>query len=131
VIAAMPTLAALVVDDSAAMRRHVRQALAALPGFEVSEACDGADAWRQLVSARFDILLTDLNMPVLDGLKLVALVRQGTALAGLPILVITGEAAAADRQRALELGADALLAKPVEGPAVVAAVRSLLRGRAG
>jgi two-component system chemotaxis response regulator CheY len=126
---AMPTFTALVVDDSAVMRRHVRQALASQPGFEVTEACDGADAWRRLATSRFDILLTDLNMPVLDGLKLVALVRQGDALAGLPILVITGEAAEADRQRALALGANALLAKPVEALAVVAAVRALLRGR--
>jgi two-component system chemotaxis response regulator CheY len=127
----MPILAALVVDDSAAMRRHVREALSSLPGFEVTEACDGADAWRRLVTTRFDILLTDLNMPVLDGLKLVALVRGGSADPALPILVITGESAETDRQRALELGANALLDKPVEAPVVVAAVRALLGGRGG
>jgi two-component system chemotaxis response regulator CheY len=126
----MAHLHALVVDDSPAMRRHVREALASLPGCEVTEACDGADAWRWLATRRFDVLVTDLNMPVLDGLKLVALVRQG-ADPRLPILVITAEAGATDRQRAIELGANALLGKPVDGPAVVEAVRALLGGRVG
>jgi two-component system chemotaxis response regulator CheY len=127
----MTTVSALVVDDSAAMRRHVREALASLPGFEVAEACDGADAWRQLATAHFDILLTDLDMPVLDGLKLVALVRQAAVDPRLPILVITGEAAQADRERVLSLGANALLPKPVEALQVIAAVRALLAARSG
>ena len=108
----MPELTALVVDDSPAMRRQVCQALAELPGLLAREAGDGAEAWRLLAAGRFDILLTDLNMPRLDGLKLAALVRQGGPHRAMPIVVVTTEGATADRGRAAEVGADAYLIKP-------------------
>ncbi|HSN93022.1 MAG TPA: response regulator, partial [Anaeromyxobacteraceae bacterium] len=79
----------LVVDDSPAMRRALCEALERLQGVTTVEAGDGADAWRKLSSAAFDILLTDINMPVLDGLKLVGLVRQGGPHQRIPIVVIT------------------------------------------
>lgn len=123
----MATLHALVVDDSPSMRTQLRYALGRLPGVVTSEAGDGADAWRKLSSAAFDILLTDINMPVLDGLKLVALVRQGGPHQRIPIVVITTEGAEADRRRALALGASTYLVKPVQAPQVVDAVRTLLR----
>ena len=123
----MAPLHALVVDDSPSMRTQLRYALGRLPGVVTSEAADGADAWRKLQSAAFDILLTDINMPVLDGLKLVALVRQGGAHQRIPIVVVTTEGAEADRRRALALGASTYLVKPVQAPQVVDAVRILLR----
>ena len=123
----MATLHALVVDDSPSMRKQLCYALGRLAGMATSEAADGADAWRKLSSAAFDILLTDINMPVLDGLKLVGLVRQGGAHQRIPIVVITTEGAEADRRRALSLGASTYLVKPVQAPQVVEAVRVLLR----
>jgi two-component system chemotaxis response regulator CheY len=123
----MALLHALVVDDSPAMRRQLCYALARLEGVATSEACDGAEAWRKLASATFHIVLTDINMPVLDGLKLVSLVRQGGAHQRIPIVVITTEGAEADRRRAMSLGASHYLVKPVQAPQVVDAVRGLLR----
>jgi len=123
----MATLHALVVDDSPSMRKQLCYALARLEGMATSEAGDGAEAWRKLASATFDIVLTDINMPVLDGLKLVALVRQGGVHQRVPIVVITTEGAEADRRRAMALGANHYLVKPVQAPQVVEAVRSLLR----
>jgi len=123
----MAPLHALVVDDSPSMRKQLCYALGRLPGMVTSEAADGADAWRKLSSAAFDILLTDINMPVLDGLKLVALVRQAGVHQRIPIIVITTEGAEADRRRALALGASTYLVKPVQAPQVVEAVRTLLR----
>jgi len=123
----MAPLHALVVDDSPSMRRQLCYALARLEGMATSEAGDGVDAWRKLSSARFDILLTDINMPVLDGLKLVGLVRQGGAHQHIPIVVITTEGAEADRRRALGLGASSYLVKPVQAPQVIDTVRVLLR----
>jgi two-component system chemotaxis response regulator CheY len=123
----MSSLHALIVDDSPSMRRQLCYALARLEGMATSEAGDGVDAWRKLSSARFDILLTDINMPVLDGLKLVALVRQAGAHQRIPIIVVTTEGAEADRRRALALGASTYLVKPVQAPQVVEAVRTLLR----
>ena len=123
----MALLNALVVDDSPSMRKQLCYALARLEGMATSEAGDGAEAWRKLASAAFDIVLTDINMPVMDGLKLVALVRQGGVHQRVPIVVITTEGAEADRRRAMALGASHFLVKPVQAPQVVETVRVLLR----
>jgi two-component system chemotaxis response regulator CheY len=123
----MAHLHALIVDDSGAMRKQLAYALQRLGGVNTVEATDGADAWRKLSSAAFDIVLTDINMPLLDGLKLVALVRAGGPHQRIPIVVITTEGAEADRRRAMSLGASAYLVKPVQATQVVEAVRALLR----
>jgi two-component system chemotaxis response regulator CheY len=122
----MAHLQALVVDDSGAMRRQLAYALQRIAGMGTVEATDGVDAWRKLSSAAFDIVLTDINMPLMDGLKLVALVRGGGAHQRVPIVVITTQGAEADRKRALALGASAYLVKPVQADRVVEAVRRLL-----
>jgi two-component system chemotaxis response regulator CheY len=123
----MAHLRALVVDDSSAMRKQLCYALRRVVGMETMEAADGADAWRKLTTATFDIVITDINMPLLDGLKLVALVRAGGPHQHVPLVVITTEGAEADRKRAMSLGASAYLVKPVLANQVVDAVRSLLR----
>jgi two-component system chemotaxis response regulator CheY len=123
----MAQLHALVVDDSAAMRKQLCYALRRVVGVDTVEAADGADAWRKLASAAFDIVLTDINMPLLDGLKLVAMVRAGGPHQRVPIVVITTEGAEADRKRAMNLGANAYLVKPVQANQVVDTVRGLLR----
>jgi two-component system chemotaxis response regulator CheY len=117
---------ALVVDDSAAVRRQLSAMLRRLPGLQAVEAVDGADAWRKLCTGAFDLLVTDINMPVLDGLKLISLVRAGGSHQRVPVLVVTTEGAEADRQRALGLGADGYLVKPVQGAQVVEAAARLL-----
>ena len=123
----MAHLHALVVDDSSAMRKQLAYALQRIAGMATVEAVDGADAWRKLSGAVFDIVLTDINMPLMDGLKLVALVRTGGAHQRVPIVVITTETAEADRKRAMSLGASAYLVKPVQASQVVETVRALLR----
>jgi len=119
---------ALVVDDSPAMRRQLSHALQRTLGISAVEAADGAEAWKKLAEARFDIVLTDVNMPVMDGLKFIALVRQAGGHRAVPIVVITTEGAEADRGRAMALGANAYLVKPVQSQQVAAAVRRLLGG---
>jgi two-component system chemotaxis response regulator CheY len=123
----MARLHALVVDDSSAMRKQLAHALQRVVGIDATEAEDGADAWRKLSSASFDLLLTDINMPLMDGLKLVSLVRAGGPHQRIPIVVITTESAEADRRRAMTLGASAYLVKPVQAQQVVETVRALLR----
>jgi len=122
----MPPRTALVVDDSPAMRQQVCSALAQVEGLATREAANGVEVWLLLAGGRFDILFTDLNMPRLDGLKLVALVRQGGLHQAIPIVIITTESAEADRQRALELGADVYLLKPVEPGRLVEVIEELL-----
>ncbi len=117
---------ALVVDDSAAMRRQLCLALARL-AIRADEAGDGAEAWRMLQGeVRYDLVVTDVNMPRLDGLKLVSLIRGGGPHQRTPILMITTESGAEDRRRAESLGANGYLVKPVQGQQVVAAVKELL-----
>lgn len=114
------------VDDSLQLRRSVMYALQKLPDVLCVEAGDGAEALRKLRGGPFDIVLSDINMPVLDGLKLVAHIRADPSLAKLPIVMITTESAEADRERALKLGANAYLVKPVQAIEVVETVKSLL-----
>ncbi|HYD43421.1 MAG TPA: response regulator [Anaeromyxobacter sp.] len=123
----MAQLHALVVDDSPAMRKQLSYALQRVMGMDATEAGDGADAWRKLATSTFDILITDINMPLMDGLKLVSLVRSGGPHQRIPIVVITTESAEADRRRAMALGASAYLVKPVQAQQVVETVKTLLR----
>lgn len=123
----MAQLHALVVDDSPAMRKQLSYALQRVMGLEATEAGDGADAWRKLAATTFDIVITDINMPMMDGLKLVSMVRAGGTHQRVPIVVITTESAEADRRRAMALGASAYLVKPVQAQQVVETVKALLR----
>ena len=121
-------LRALVVDDSQAMRRSLVYALRRIPHLACDEAEDGAAGLKALAAARYDLVLTDINMPLLDGLKLIAHVRGGGAGAHqrVPIVVITTESAEEDRARALSLGANAYLVKPVQAHQVLHTVQQLL-----
>jgi len=119
-------LTALVVEDSPTMRQLIVFALSRIRGLTVVEADDGVDALKKLAGGKFDIILTDINMPVMDGLKLVKRVRSDEVLKDIPIVIITTEGAEEDRQRALALGANAYITKPIQAPQVIAKVKSLL-----
>lgn len=117
---------ALVVEDSPPMRRMIVFALSRIRELTVTEADDGVDALRRIASMRFDIIITDINMPILDGLKLVKRLRADDAYKDVPIIIITTEGAEEDRQRALALGANAYITKPIQAPQVIAMVRETL-----
>jgi two-component system chemotaxis response regulator CheY len=119
-------LHALVVEDSPTMRQLISFALRRIKGLEVEEADDGVDGLKKLSEQRFDILITDINMPVMDGLKLVSLVRKDETHKDIPIVIITTEGAAEDRQRAMSLGANAYITKPIQAPQVINCVKKLL-----
>ena len=118
--------AALVVEDSPTMRQLIVFALRRLQSLKVTEADDGVDALRKLQAGKFDILITDINMPIMDGLKLVSLVRKDETHKDIPIVIITTEGAQEDRQRALSLGANAYITKPIQAPQVINTVKELL-----
>jgi two-component system chemotaxis response regulator CheY len=117
----------LIVEDSPTMRQLLVFALKRLQGVEVVEAKDGMDGLRKVTSDHFDLALVDINMPVMDGLKLIHLIRDEESLKGMPIVVITTEGANEDRARALALGADEYLTKPVQANRVLAVVKGLLK----
>ncbi len=123
----MSEYSCLVVEDSPMMRQLLVFALARLKNLRVTEADDGVDGLRKLASAKFDIILTDINMPIMDGLKLVKRVRSDPTHKETPIVIITTEGANEDRQRALQLGANAYITKPIQAPQVIATVKELLQ----
>lgn len=117
----------LVVEDSPTMRQLIAFALKRVQGSRVVEATDGVDALRKLASQRFDMLLVDINMPIMDGLKLVSLVRGDPANKDIPIIIITTEGAEEDRKRALSLGANAYLPKPIQTQELLKLVNQYLK----
>ena len=116
----------LIVEDSPMMRQLLVFALARVKNLRVIEADDGVDGLRKLASSKFDVIITDINMPIMDGLKLVKRVRMDPMHKDTPILVISTESAQEDRQRALALGANAYITKPIQAPQVIAKVKELL-----
>jgi len=121
------TLYALVVEDSPTMRQLIVFALSRVKALKVVEADDGVDALKKLSQQHFDVLITDINMPMMDGLKLVSMVRKDEAHKEIPIIIITTEGAQEDRQRALSLGANAYITKPIQAPQVISKVKELLK----
>jgi two-component system chemotaxis response regulator CheY len=117
----------LIVEDSPTMRQLLVFALRRLKGVEIVEAEDGMDGLRKVSSDPFDIALIDINMPVMDGLKLIRLMRSEESLKNIPVVVITTEGASEDRDRALALGANEYLTKPIQANRVLAVVKDLLK----
>ncbi|MDB4974146.1 MAG: Chemotaxis regulator [Myxococcaceae bacterium] len=117
----------LVVEDSQVMRQLLVFALQRVRELDVTEADDGVDALRKLAGNRFDIIITDIYMPIMDGLKLVKRIRSDESYNNVPIIVVTTEGSQEDRTRALALGANAYITKPIQGPQVVAKVKELLQ----
>ncbi len=119
----------LVVDDSATVRQLIKMVLQKDGAYQLSDAKDGLEALDKLAKGSFDLLLTDVNMPNLDGLGLIAAVRNQLQ-SSIPIIVVTTRGAEKDRDRGLELGANTYLTKPIDGSALSKAVGKTL-GRQG
>ncbi|MHC8355569.1 response regulator [Pseudomonas sp. LB3P81] len=100
----------LVVDDSLTVRELQRKLLLNR-GYDVAVAVDGMDGWNALRSEDFDLLITDIDMPRMDGIELVSLLRQDNRLQSLPVMVVSYKDREEDRRRGLDAGADYYLAK--------------------
>jgi two-component system chemotaxis response regulator CheY len=117
----------LIVEDSPTMRQLLVFALKRIKDVEIVEAQDGMDGLRKVTSDHFDLAFVDINMPVMDGLKLISLIRGEENLASMPICVITTEGANEDRERAIALGANEYLTKPIQANKVLAVARSQMK----
>lgn len=117
----------LIVEDSPTMRQLLVFALKRLKDIEIVEAQDGMDGLRKVTSDSFDLALVDINMPVMDGLKLISLIRGESSLQSMPICVITTEGATEDREKAMALGADEYLTKPIQANLVLTMAKGLLK----
>jgi two-component system chemotaxis response regulator CheY len=116
----------LIVEDSPTMRQMISFALKRIRGLEIVEAGDGVDGYKKLTTEKFDLMLTDVIMPVMDGLKLISLVRSREETRHLPIIVITTRGAEEDRAKAMALGANSYILKPIQSFNVYTEVRKLL-----
>ncbi len=121
----------LIVEDSGTMRSLIASTLEGLDGpVKVDEAENGFEALRLLPRQRYDLILTDINMPDINGLELVSFVKSGDATRDIPLVIVSTEGSERDRERGLELGADAYLVKPFEPAELERIVLDLLeRGR--
>ncbi|WP_027595746.1 hybrid sensor histidine kinase/response regulator [Pseudomonas sp. LAIL14HWK12:I7] len=121
----------LVVDDSLTVRELQRKLLGNR-GYEVAVAVDGMDGWNALRGEDFDLLITDIDMPRMDGIELVTLVRRDQRLQSLPVMVVSYKDREEDRRRGLDAGADYYLAKAsFHDDALLDAVVELIGGAQG
>jgi two-component system chemotaxis response regulator CheY len=108
----------LVVEDSASTRSFVRAILedpasvAAIGALEVTEAQSGFDAMRLLPRAHYDLIITDINMPDVNGLELIHFIRKSEHYRTTPLVIISTQATERDVERGRQLGADAFVPKP-------------------
>jgi len=117
----------LIVEDSSTMRALLTSALEELDvAVKITEAESGFEALRLLPRQSFDLIVTDINMPDINGLELVSFVRNNTAYQEIPLIIVSTEGSERDRDKGVGLGADAYLVKPFEPEALRDVVRELL-----
>ena len=115
----------MTVDDSATIRQMVALTLRDA-GYEVVEAIDGRDALERLASESVDMLITDLNMPNLDGVGLIRAVRQDPANRFIPIIMLTTESADSKKQDGKAAGASGWIVKPFKPEQLLGVVKMVL-----
>lgn len=120
----MPNI--LVVEDSPTMRQLIGFAMKRISNARVIEATDGVDALKKISTEKVDLIICDINMPVMDGLKLVSLVRGNPAFKDVPIIMVTTEGAEEDRKRAIAIGANDYLPKPIQTQELIKLVNNYL-----
>jgi len=120
-----PAIRVLTVDDSASMRALLLGALSSR-GFAVEQAEDGQQAFEWLASNEVDVIITDINMPRLDGFGLIEKLRASTLHADRPILVLTTESSEEKKQRARNAGATGWIVKPFDADKLTAALRRVI-----
>ncbi len=116
----------LIVEDSPTMRQLIIFALRRLKNVKIVEASDGVEGLKKLQKDVFDLIITDINMPIMDGLKLVSIIRRDEIYKNVPVIIITTESGREDRERALSLGANAYVTKPIQAPEVLKLVEQYL-----
>jgi len=119
------TASILIVDDSNSVRMAIRMALTGA-GYAVTEAADGAQGLSKANGSKFDMIITDLNMPNMDGLTMIRTLRKSPAQCGTPILFLTTESEDAMKQQAKTAGATGWLVKPFVPDQLVKVVRKVL-----
>ena len=122
----------LIVEDSPTMRALLVSALEDLEGsLKISEVESGFEALRQLPRESYDLILTDINMPDINGLELVSFVKTNEAYRSIPLIIVSTEGSERDRDKGMSLGADAYLVKPFDPEDLREVARELLSRSSG
>jgi two-component system chemotaxis response regulator CheY len=117
-------LTVLAIDDSRTIREMLRETLSSA-GFDVHVAVDGLDGLEKLRALSPNVIITDINMPRLDGFGVIEAVRAGAYRSALPILVLTTESAPDLKERARKSGATGWIVKPFDDAKLVSAIRRI------
>jgi two-component system chemotaxis response regulator CheY len=115
----------MIVDDSASLRQVVRIALSNA-GYEVVEANDGKDALSKLGGQRYHLIISDVNMPNMDGIELLKAIKQHANYKFTPVLMLTTESGEAKKQEGQAAGAKAWIVKPFQPQQLLMAVSKLV-----
>jgi len=119
-------LRVLIVDDSQ-MTRNFHAYILREAGYKICEASDGYEAMELLLSKNFDIVLTDINMPRMDGFTFINTVRNQQEIRHIPIIIISTEDAAEDKRKGFEVGVDFYIVKPVSPDKLIKSIEMLTR----
>jgi two-component system chemotaxis response regulator CheY len=120
----------LIVEDSATMRSLIASSLEELAvPVKIVEARSGFEALRLLPRESFDLVVTDINMPDINGLELVSFMKSSDKHASIPLVIVSTESAERDVEKGLSIGADAYLVKPFDPEALRQIVLDLFAGR--
>lgn len=120
----MPKAKILVVEDSPTMRMYIAFALKKIPNVQVLEACDGMEAMKKLSEGGIDLVILDVNMPLMSGFEVLKKIRNDPEMKDLPVVMCTTEADS--REEGEKLGANAYLSKPVQHADLNEAVKKYL-----
>jgi two-component system chemotaxis response regulator CheY len=115
----------MTVDDSASVRMMVNFTLSEL-GFEIVEAANGKDALRKMETQQVHMLITDVNMPELDGISLVRKIRENPSYRFIPIIILTTESQEEKKKEGKQAGATGWIVKPFKPEQLIAVVRKVL-----
>ncbi len=119
----------LVVEDSKAIRSMIRVALEEAGGFLVAEAGNGFEALKALPMQHLDLIITDINMPDINGLELIGYVKSNPEYSSIPLVIVSTEKTEEDKKRGLALGASGYVVKPFKKEDLMAIVMSVLEGK--
>lgn len=121
-----PRPGTILVAENEATNRHLMEQILRIAGYETLTATNGREALEMLATGHADLVLVDISMPVLDGYQMLALLREQSAHATLPVVAVTAHATPEDRQRALRSGFTEYLTKPFRPRDLLRLVERLL-----
>jgi CheY-like chemotaxis protein len=116
----------MIVDDCQTTRKLLGHYLKSR-GYSVIFAENGLDALEKLGTEQVNLIMTDLNMPYMDGIELIKAVKSDPNMSDIPILMVTTENDSAEKERALHSGADGYVVKPVTGEAIAENIKIILK----